>query len=154
MKSPAGDFTVSLHFQVAHPTTHPPHTKTWVKGWWTLPLSGTFVKTCCDWLTRSVCDTFSGSGWMGGRWAQCVAVQEREGCVWHYVTPPFILQRASGQASCHWLHLLHLGCLAFFRSPPKGAVNSMLLAGCQCVSFWASKWEIIRGTDSYQWSCS
>lgn len=48
----------------------------------------------------------------------------------HYVTrhpqsappplPPLtalILQRATGQVSPHWLHVLHLGCLAFFSSP-------------------------------------
>lgn len=58
------------------------------------------------------------AGWLG----------ERQ----HYVTPspppslppaappplhPLILQQATGQVSRHWLHLLHLGCLAFFSSP-------------------------------------
>lgn len=54
------------------------------------------------------------AGWLGGKQ--------------HYVTlhpaplfplPPnaLILQRATGQVSRHWLHVLHLGCLAFFSSP-------------------------------------
>lgn len=32
-------------------------------------------------------------------------------------SPPLILLQATGQVSRHWLHLLHLGCLAFFSRP-------------------------------------
>ena len=57
--------------------------------------------------------------------------------------PPLILLRATGQVSRHWLHLLHLGCLAFFSSPKWS--RKFHVAGR--VTNWetgASKWEIRR----------
>ena len=62
-------------------------------------------------------------------------------------TPPFhllILQRATGQVIRHWLHLLHLGCLAFFSSP-KWSCKFHVAGRVTDWEMGASKWEIRRG---------
>lgn len=57
---------------------------------------------------------------------------------------PLILQQATGQVSRHWLHLLHLGCLAFFSSP-KWSCKFHVAGRVTDWEMGASKWEIRRG---------
>lgn len=57
---------------------------------------------------------------------------------------PFILQQATGQVRRHWLHLLHLGCLAFFSSP-KWSCKFHVAGRVTDWEMGASKWEIRRG---------
>lgn len=47
----------------------------------------------------------------------------------------------SGQVSHHWLHLLHLGCLAFFSSP-KWSCKFQVSGRVTNWEMGASKWEI------------
>lgn len=56
---------------------------------------------------------------------------------------PLILQQATGQVSRHWLHLLHLGCLAFFSSP-KWSCKFHVAGRVTDWEMGASKWEIRR----------
>lgn len=63
---------------------------------------------------------------------------------------PLILQRATGRVSRHWLHLLHLGCLAFF-SRPKWSCEFHVagrVTGCET---GASKWEIRCSRATGEW---
>lgn len=60
---------------------------------------------------------------------------------------PFLhltLQQATGQVSRHWLHLLHLGCLAFFSSP-KWSCKFHVAGRVTDWEMGASKWEIRWG---------
>lgn len=79
----------------------------------------------------------------------------RRGAKRRYVTPsspphpspllhPLILLQATGQVSRHWLHLLHLGCLAFFSSP-KWSCKFHVAGRVTDREMGASKWEIRRG---------
>lgn len=102
-------------------------------AWWT----AVCPSRCCHWrdnghLTCRMCALITGLllktervGDAGGGAKAADWLRRKQ----HYVTrhpqsapPPLtptalILQRATGQVSRHWLHVLHLGCLAFFSSP-------------------------------------
>lgn len=83
--------------------------------------------------------------------SMCVAclmcLTGRKAALCHPTPQPLILQRATGRVSRHWLHLLHLGCLAFFSSP-KWSCEFHVAGRVTDWEMGASKWEIRRSATS------
>lgn len=112
-----------------------------VRRQWTLNLLD-----ACSYHKAAVKQTVQRERWLWWCQRESSGLAGRKATLCHPPPHPhsLILQQATGQVSRHWLHLLHLGCLAFFSSP-KWSCKFHVAGRVTDWEMGASKWEIRRG---------